>query len=211
MTGSKLDMVASALERHRILWIRRQAAFAHTQRRKPAVKTFYGNTSRLWLLVAEAMLIALVTIGTGANSADAKNMVPFEGSYSGAVQFTGPTTALFTGTGISSHLGRGANEGNIMITGTIADPNTGCVGGIVNTNVEKLTASNGDSLTLTSYDVGCPTSPGLYHGTGTWTVTGGTGRFSGATGQGTLDGYSDLNQSEFSFQLTGVISAPNGK
>jgi hypothetical protein len=64
---------------------------------------------------------------------------------------------------------------------------------------------------VTSVDVGCLISPGLYHGTGTWTVTGGTGRFSGATGQGTLDGTSDVNQGKFSIRLTGVISAPNGK
>jgi hypothetical protein len=173
------------------------------------VKTFYGNTSRFRLLIATAMLIALVTIGVGASSATAEITLPFKGSYSGAVQFTGPSTALFTGSGISSHLGRGANEGNVTITGFITDPNIGCVGGIVNTNVEVLTAANGDSLTVTSHDVGCPIGPGLYHGTGDWTVTGGTGRFSGATGQGTLDGTNNLNQGRFSIQLTGTISAPN--
>jgi hypothetical protein len=170
------------------------------------MKALQSKTGRLWILVAVMLLIAL-----GANSVYAAPTVPFRGSYSGAIQFTSPSTAHFTGTGISSYLGRGADTGDVTITGVITDPNAGCVGGIVNANVETLTAANGDSLTITSYDVGCPVSPGLYHGTGNWTVTAGTGRFSGVSGQGTLDGYSDLNQSKFSFQLTGAISVPNGK
>jgi hypothetical protein len=36
----------------------------------------------------------------------------------------------------------------------------------------------------------------------------GTGRFTGITGQGTLDGNSDFNQGVFSFNLTGIISMP---
>jgi hypothetical protein len=36
--------------------------------------------------------------------------------------------------------------------------------------------------------VGCPVSPYEFHGSGHWTVTGGTGRFAGVTGSGSADG-----------------------
>src|SRR5215469_12365201 len=137
------------------------------------------------------MLIAIGTIGIGANSASAAagHQVPFQASYSGTAAFTSATTALFTGTGIASHLGRSTNENHITVTGPAS-----CPGGIANINVETLTAANGDTIVLTGeHDQGCP-----------------TGRFAGATGQGTFDGVADFNQGTFSFQLTGTISAPGG-
>ena len=152
------------------------------------------------------MLITIATIGIGVNSASAADtQVPFHASYSGTAAFTSATTALFTGTGIASHLGRSTNVNHITVTG----PATSCPGGFANINVEMLTAANGDTLVLTGpHDQGCPTRPGVVHGTGDWTVTGGTGRFAGATGQGTFVGGADFNRGTFSFQLTGTISAP---
>ena len=155
------------------------------------------------------MLIAMGTIGIGANSASAAagHQVPFRASYSGTATFNSAAgTALFTGTGIASHLGRSTNENHITVSGPAS-----CPGGFANKNVETLTAANGDKLMLTGpHDVGCPIRPGVVHGTGDWTVTGGTGRFAGATGQGTFDGGANFNTGTFSFQLTGTISAPGG-
>jgi hypothetical protein len=159
------------------------------------------------------MMIATMLIALGGAmgiraipvSAAGTHAVPFEGSYSGTAAFTSATTITFSGTGIATQLGRGANEGHVIVTGQ----DSSCPGGIANVNYETLTATNGDTLQLTSYDVGCPTGPGAIHGTGRWVVTGGTGRFSGASGQGTIEGHSDFNQGVFAFQLTGTISAPN--
>jgi len=155
------------------------------------------------------MLIAMGTIGIGANSASAAagDQVPFRASYSGTAVFMSATgTAVFTGTGIASYLGRSTNVNHITVSGPAS-----CPGGFANINVETLTAANGDTLVLTGpHDQGCPTGPNAVHGTGDWTVTGGTGRFAGATGQGTFDGGADFNQGTFSFQLTGTISAPGG-
>ena len=156
------------------------------------------------------MLIAMGTIGIAANSASAAagHQVPFRASYSGTAAFNSAAgTALFTGTGIASHLGLSTNVNNI----TVVPGTTSCPGGFVNVNKETLIAANGDTLELTGpHDVACPTRPGVVHGTGDWTVTGGTGRFAGATGQGTFDGGADFNKGTFSFQLTGTISAPGG-
>jgi hypothetical protein len=157
------------------------------------------------------MLIATGTIGVGANSASAAagHQVPFRASYSGMAAFTSDTTAVFNGTGIASHLGLSTNRNNITVLG----PDTSCPGGFANQNVETLTAANGDTLELMGpHDVGCPTptDPNVVHGTGDWTVTGGTGRFAGATGQGIFVGGADFTKHTFSFQLTGTISVPGG-
>ena len=154
------------------------------------------------------MLIAMGTIGIGANSASAADthQVPFKASYSGTAAFTSATTALLTGTGIASHLGRSTNENHITVSGPAS-----CSEGFANINIETLTAANGGTLVLTGdHDQACPTGPKTVHGTGDWIVTGGTGRFAGATGQGTFDGVADFGRHTFSFQLTGTISVPGG-
>jgi hypothetical protein len=162
---------------------------------------------RSLLVLLATMLIALGAVGLRAIpvSAASTQQVPFTGTYSGTGAFTSATTITFNGTGIATQLGRGANEGQVVLTG----PDSSCPGGIANTHYETLTAANGDVLMTTSYDVACPTSPNVFHGTGHWVVSGGTGRFSGASGQGTIEGHADFNQGVFSFQLTGTISAPS--
>ncbi len=155
-----------------------------------------------------AALLALVALGLTASSAlgAGVHQVPIHGSYSGTAAFTGPDTVAFSGTGISSHLGRGANHGIAVITG----PDSSIPGGLDNINTETYTAANGDTLTLTSQDVAIPVAPGVLRGIGQWTVTGGTGRFSNATGKGTIDGYGDFIKGVLNFQFKGTISAPNG-
>ena len=159
------------------------------------------------LRVLVAMLAALGSIGLGIPAASANDHeVPLQGAYSGVVGFTESGTVYFSGTGNATHLGRSANDGEAVIAGSSSD----CPGGMANVNTETLTAANGDTLTLTSDDVACPISPGVFEGTGSWWVSGGTGRFSNVTGQGTIDGQSDFNQGVFEFELMGSISAPNG-
>lgn len=175
-------------------------------REDPGRATLYRKTFRLWRLLVAAMLIASWIFGLGATSvyAAGTHQVPFNGSYTGKVAFGSNGAPLFNGTGIATHLGRSTNEGYVVFTTGSAS----CAGGVPNDNYETLTAANGDSLTIVSHDVACPIGQNLYHGSGDWEALGGTGRFSGASGQGTLDGYSDFNQGVFSIQLTGTISIP---
>jgi hypothetical protein len=42
-------------------------------------------------------------------------------------------------------------------------------------------------------EVACAEGPGVFHCVGTYVVTGGTGRFAGATGSGTFDGHVTFN------------------
>jgi hypothetical protein len=161
---------------------------------------FYGKTGKFWLLVALATVIALGTIGVGAYSAYAKNTVPFKASISGTASATSTGFDL-TGTGNAAHLGNSTYDGTV----TTSNAGNGCISAPA---VETLTAANGDSLFLTCTDlVVCPTTnPGELGGHGTWTVTGGTGRFSGASGQGTDDTLANPSQGVFSKTLTGSIS-----
>ena len=152
------------------------------------------------------LFLAVGAVGLTAHpAAAASTQVPFVGTYSGAAAFTSETTVSFSGTGVSTIIGLSANEGQIVITG----PDTSCPGGLANVHTDTLTAANGDSLTFIAHDVACPTGPGEFHGTGHFVITGGTGRFRGATGQGTVAGRADFNEGRFRFTLTGTISAPH--
>src|SRR6476469_34834 len=144
---------------------------------------------RLLLATLVAMLIPLGAMGIRAIpvSANSTHEVPFTGSYSGTAVLTSPTTATFSGKGMATHLGSSTNEAYIVVTG----PYSSCPGGLASDHYETLTAANGDRLMLISYDNACPTSPGIFQGTGHWVVTGGTGRFRAASGQGAFNGYSD--------------------
>lgn len=161
---------------------------------------------RLMLVAIVALLVALGAIGVRARSvAAASGRVPFNAFYSGTAVLTSPTTATFSGKGIATHLGSSTNKASIVVTG----PYSSCSGGLASDHYETLTAANGDTLMFVSHDNACPTSPGIFYGTGHWVVTGGTGRFRAASGQGIFHGYSDFNQGVFDIQLIGTISTPH--
>jgi hypothetical protein len=169
------------------------------------MKTFFFRLNKLlWL----AMLIALGTLGMGANSVYANSrQVPFSGIYVGKISIASDMTPVFNGNGISTYLGKGTSEGHVVFTGGSAN----CTDGIPNVNTETLTAANGDTLTLVSQDVACPIPhlSGWYHGTGHWEVAGGTGRFRNVTGQGVVDGNAQIVPGgPFEINYIGTISAP---
>jgi len=85
--------------------------------------------------------------------------------------------------------------------------------GFLNTTVAgQLAADNGDLLFYTGVDAlnvvnlltGHPEIPGTI--TGVWTITGGTGRFTGATGSFEFSGPVDLIAHTFSFTGEGTIT-----
>jgi hypothetical protein len=154
---------------------------------------------------AAAVLVAVGALLLPVSASAATHPLPFKARFSGTAVLTSQTTGSFAGTGTATHMGRVTTVGNAVVTGITT---TICPDGFANTNLntETLTAANGDTLTIASADEGCPTGPGQYHGTGQWTVTGGTGRFSGATGDGSFDGHSDFGAGTFAIELTGTIA-----
>ena len=104
----------------------------------------------------------------------------------------GPCAVLNTesGTGVALHLGRvswtASEVGNFCIDP--ADPGLGTVSGEI-----VFTAANGDRLTANGQStVQADFAGGTLTITGTFTITGGTGRFAGATGGGTITGGGSL-------------------
>ena len=154
--------------------------------------------------IAAAVLIMVGTAGLGTRAAHATDgEVPFRASYSGHAAFTSDTTVAFDGVGIATHLGLGVDHGDAAISGS----DSSCPEGLDNAHVETLTAANGDSLTITAHNVACPIGFMQFRGTGVWAVTGGTGRFSDATGFGTFNRGVNFVTQEFSFVLSGTIAA----
>ena len=161
-------------------------------------------------------LIVLTAVGLlllGASSAFARDHgVPFKANYSGASAFTSQTTTGFAGSGNASHMGNVSATGQAQIlcfppdaTSQSCVGSAGCPGGVPNINTQTLAAANGDTLTIQSNDVACPTGPNQYRGAGQWTVVGGTGRFRGATGNGSFAGHSDFGAGTFDISLNGTI------
>jgi hypothetical protein len=165
-----------------------------------ALVTRKGRTALAMLAAAAGLSLVVLTPATAGGG-----QVPFEARLSGAAAFTSPTTVEFHGTGQAIHMGR-------IVAGGVAilDPPTGScpsgAPGIPNVHTETLTAANGDLLTIRMVDVGCPTGPSTFHGTGHWTVIGGTGRFEHATGEGTVEGDADLANITFELALTGTLT-----
>lgn len=162
--------------------------------------------SRLVAAVAALLVVAAGSLALAAPSeAAGQHAVPLEGRYAGTVVVNGPlavgTTADVNGTGNATHLGRLAHSGSAVITSLVP-------GGFVNVLTETLTAANGDTLTLVCTEVATEVSPGVFHGVDSWVVTGGTGRFSGATGSGTAETEIDLNQGTYSKRISGSITTP---
>jgi hypothetical protein len=162
------------------------------------MKTFSSKRNMVWLLVSVVMLIALGAAGAAASSATAaKTSVPFTASVSGsAIVDLDAGTIKLAGTGTASHLG---NVKSYNANGSITSPTTDIL-------TETLTAANGDTLTIFCSQVVVDLGNGLWHGTDTWTVIGGTGRFSGASGSGTGETNVDLNLGKFTKAMTGVIA-----
>lgn len=152
---------------------------------------------------AAALVIGTVVVGSGparARAAGAK--VPFTAEFRGQIAFTGETTTAWSGVGVALHLGTAAGAGSMAVIG----PDESCPGGLANVNTATLTGANGDTLTLTSIDVACPISGYELHGTGHWTVAGGTGRFASATGQGSVVGDANFATGAFTVTWTGSLA-----
>jgi hypothetical protein len=155
---------------------------------------------RIALTIAGVLMIVMFT-GTAAFAAGGR---PFKSSGSGTemslsaagCQFTlAGCTVQSTGTATSSHLGTGPYTSTLTVFWAAATPNG--AGGFCApaSGPATLTAANGDTLTMqvtgTVCEVGATSANVPHTFTGTYTITGGTGRFAGATGSGTSTGGDD--------------------
>ncbi len=130
--------------------------------------------------------------------------VPFKGTFEG----TGTASALpgdrcpdliveIHGTGQGTHLGRLTTNQSHCATPTSLSFTDGLF---------TLTAANGDELRGTYSGNFVPLDPPLFTIDGQFTFTGGTGRFTGATGGGDASGVQNLATGEATVSLVGTIS-----
>ena len=129
---------------------------------------------------AVASMGASVTSSPLAGSAGADHQVPFKGTMQGVDKDSNPTDhsidVTTVGTGNATHLGQFSFTQLVTVSFTGTD-----------VGASRWVAANGDSLDTTITGSGHPTdTPGEFSITETHTITGGTGRFSGARGSFTV-------------------------
>ena len=151
---------------------------------------------------ASLALAALVVLGL-AGPADAGEQVPFKGRLEAGVTLTPlvPPFAfvLVEGTGNATHLGQFAWDSTL-----VANLATGEA-----TGTYQFTAANGDMLFTDFTGLGVPTeTPGVLYIVDDVTITGGTGRFAGATGAFTFIHLYDIAAGITIGSFDGTISSP---
>ena len=149
-----------------------------------------------------AHLAVLALAGPAAAKAQEKQ-VPFRGRLEGhatATPLAPPSVAVnVEGSGNATQLGR--FDVSISLVANAAD------GTAVGTY--EFTAANGDTLTADFTERFAPTDvPGVFSDVITATITGGTGRFAGATGSFVSDRVADHVTGIVSDSFEGTISTP---
>ena len=126
-------------------------------------------------------MTAIFLVAALAGPAAAKNQVPFHGSLQGVEIGEVQGTILSvdgSGTGVATHLGRFTVTWEATVN--LLDGSGG--------GSSHFIAANGDSLFTEGSGQAEPTdTPGVLRIVGIDTITGGTGRFAGATGSITLE------------------------
>jgi hypothetical protein len=158
--------------------------------------------SRKGFLAVLVLFVLAAGLGTAVSNPrpfSAHLLTTFTPPVPGSLGCFDPPTGLFTilGDGQATHLGRCA----LVATSEIEFLGAGqCVDAV-------LTAANGDELRLHIDDVATPPDPdGNLSFTGTWYVTGGSGRFDDAEGGGSTEGTANLFAGTGEVFMSGSIS-----
>jgi hypothetical protein len=155
-----------------------------------------------------AVCLALAVLATLAlaGPAAAQHQVPFRGSLEGFGTLTplGPTTAFaeLEGTGNAAHLG------------LFTFASTAVVDFAANLGVATwtFTAANGDTLTATAIgSADPPATPPILHVVEMAKITGGTGRFAGATGSFIMERHFNFATGTTFGTFEGTISPPGAR
>lgn len=154
----------------------------------------------LKLAAVVLILLAVAASGIAGRAASAHggddDFDEWEASISGTITLLDATTFRLDGRGKADELGK---VRPYSANGTFTGPNTDVL-------IETLTDKDGDTLTIRCEQVLEEIAPNVFRGTDSWTVIGGTGEYSGATGHGTGVTIADLNTLEFTKALDGVLA-----
>jgi hypothetical protein len=154
------------------------------------------TTSKTDLLTKYVLLLASITAVFGPHGAWASDSVPFSGSAEGAIVSAAPDPAGLLVTviaeGKATYLGQFTREEVLLL-----NPGTGTIAGTV-----VFTAANGDQLSgVVAGQFPSPTTVD-----GTYTFTGGTGRFENATGEADFS-LATADSIHFEVEFAGSLSS----
>jgi hypothetical protein len=146
---------------------------------------------------AAALTVALAAILAVTARPAAADTVPFRASFSGSftvvdrVCSNGDDHLHFTGAGIATHGGTATIAGDSCLHPDPAQP--ACL--IIDTDATTITAADASTIRFASSGEDCLNrATGQITGSGTYSITGGTGRFDGAGGAGEVSLAAQLMQ-----------------
>jgi hypothetical protein len=158
---------------------------------------------RLLSLIALALAVAFLSVAPAFGSAKGTDR-PFKGSGSGtgAIGFVGgvPANATIDATTQASHLG----FATVHVVNVFTGPTTA-------TSTGTFVAANGDTVTESGTITSVAVNPTTITSTAVYTITGGTGRFAGASGAETTTATTTLDAPTFltfhaTFTFIGTIT-----
>jgi hypothetical protein len=148
--------------------------------------------------LAASLAPAVFTILNLAGPTAAGEQAPFKGSFEGTVTRSlppPPISVLVEGAGTGTQLG----HFTVAIPHLVTPPN--------GSGFYHFVAANGDTLTAEFKGVSAPTAtPGVLYIEETATITGGTGRFAGATGSFTCERWYDMIAGTTTGSFEGTIT-----
>jgi hypothetical protein len=158
----------------------------------PAPQNMHEWKERMAMFLARRRFLALAALLTllvaVPQVAAAKGPVPFHATTVETVVLVSCpdpnacNSISVTGSGHATQLGTISESGNWTFDLVNLPPVPNCT---FDTGTMTLTGAKGDSISLYLHGMDCLTSPTRDQGSFFYVVTGGTGRFSGATGSGT--------------------------
>ena len=151
--------------------------------------------------------LALVLTSLAPFAVQAESDVPFQATWESLISIEPLVPPLFAVSGLGA--GKALHLGDMTAQSITEVVNLATGEGAAS---YRFTAANGDDVFLTFLFLGIPTSPTAFSIAGDWQVTGGTGRFEGASGSGTYTGqveFVSLTDAVGTFALEGTISSPN--
>jgi hypothetical protein len=184
----------------------------HLNHAMPKERKAMIYTRRISLAVV-AVLVALIAV---PGQASAGSLVPFRATFANTNTMApcppnapAPSFCVaLAGSGHATHMGKIQFSG-LTVVNLASNCGPGC---FTDSGPNTLTAANGDQITLDNTGKNSATSdPTIRTKTGTYVVTGGTGRFSGASGSGTASVIINTATSTSVGTLTGVLSTPGSR